>query len=249
MNARFYAPDARLPGELVTLAADEGQHVARVLRMRAGDGLRVFNGQGGEFDAVIEGLDRRGVHVRLGEARGAAAEPPVRVTYAPAALKGDKMDGVVRDAVMMGVTVIQPIVTARSEVTGIALERGHRRERWERVAVASAKQCGRAVVPAVLAACTLEALAAAVANRLPADEGFMFVEPGASDQTTPLGELVCERPTQATVIVGPEGGWTLEEIAQGRAIGRLVTLRGPTLRADAMPTVALAGLFARWGVL
>ena len=72
------------------------------------------------------------------------------LTLAQAVLKGDKMDDVVRDAVMMGVAAIQPIVTARSEVTRAALERGHRRERWQRVAVSSAKQCGRAVVPAVL---------------------------------------------------------------------------------------------------
>ena len=249
VNARFYAPDARLPGDRVTLEPEEGDHAARVLRLRTGHPIRVFNGRGEEFDAVIEGVERRRVRVRLLEARRAAAEAPVRVTYAPAALKGDKMDDVVRDAVMMGVAAIQPIVTARSEVTGAALERGHRRERWERVAVASAKQCGRAVVPAVLAVCTFDALTAAVDKPACPNPRFMFVEPGTADDATPLGELVGERPIEATVIVGPEGGWTPEEVARGRATSRLVTLRGPTLRADAMPTVALAGLFARWGVL
>lgn len=249
VNARLFAPDARLPGDLVTLGAEEGDHAARVLRLRPGHAIRVFNGRGEEFDAVIEGVDRRRVHVRLIDARLAAPEAPVRVTYAPAALKGDKMDAVVRDAVMMGVAAIQPIVTARSEVTCAALERGHRRERWERVAVASAKQCGRAVVPAVLAACTFDALTTADMRPGLAHERFMFVEPGAVDDATPLGELEGERPLEATVIVGPEGGWTPEEIARGRTASQLVTLRAPTLRADAMPTVALAGLFARWGIL
>ena len=90
------------------------------------------------------------MQVRVDGARDAVAEPRVAVTLAQAALKGDKMDDVVRDAVMMGVAAVQPFVTTRSEVTHAALVRGRRRERWERIAVASAKQCGRATVPAIL---------------------------------------------------------------------------------------------------
>jgi 16S rRNA (uracil1498-N3)-methyltransferase len=73
----------------------------------------------------------------------------VALTLAQAVLKGDKMDDVVRDAVMLGFAVVQPIVTARSEVSLSALTRGDRHERWQRIAVSSAKQCGRAVVPVV----------------------------------------------------------------------------------------------------
>jgi len=249
MPARFYAPDAHATGALVALPADEGAHLTRVLRLRSGDAIRVFDGRGREFDAVVEQAGKSGVHVRLGAAREAAPERRVSVTVAQAVLKGDKMDDVIRDAAMMGVSAVQPVVSARSETTLAALARGRRRERWERVAVASVKQCGRAVLPVVLPPCTLESLLAGLRQARPAVTAIMLVEPSASAAADPLRELALPPPRAATVIVGPEGGWTPSEIAAAEDTCCLVTLRGPTLRADAMPVVALAAVFAKWGEL
>jgi 16S rRNA (uracil1498-N3)-methyltransferase len=244
VRARFYAPDAHAPGDVVVLPEFEAQHVTRVLRLKAGDAVRVFNGRGGEFEAAIEAVIRHGVHVRMGDRRDAAPEPRVSVTLAQAVLKGDKMDDVVRDAVMMGVTAIQPIVTTRTEVTLAALARGRRLERWARIAIASAKQCGRAVVPPILQPCAVAGVPLA-AMTLPAP-ALMLVEPGVSAHATFLRDLDLPVPTEATLIVGPEGGWTPQEVELASAAWRLVTLGGRTLRADAMPIVALSALFARW---
>ena len=142
---RFYVPDAREPETEIDLPADEAEHLSRVLRLAAGDPLTVFNGDGGEFAAVVAAVSKARVTVRLVRRLTPRAEVPIALTLAQAVLKGDKMDGVVRDAVMLGLAAIQPIVTARSEVTLATLTRGARRERWHRVAVSSAKQCGRAV--------------------------------------------------------------------------------------------------------
>src|SRR6188472_2052782 len=150
VHARFHAPDAREPGQVITLADDEAAHLTRVLRLQVGAPVRVFDGAGLEFDAVVETTSKRGADIRLLTPHQAVAEPRIRVTLAQAVLKGDKMDDVVRDAVMMGVAAILPLITARTEVSPAVLERGRRRERWQRIAVMSAKQCGRAVVPAVL---------------------------------------------------------------------------------------------------
>src|SRR5688572_32983603 len=96
------------------------------------------------------------------------------------------MDDVVRDAVMIGVAAIQPIVTARSEIAASPLARGRRRERWERITVSSAKQCGRVVVPIVFPPEPLEAVAAFAADRqLPAPL-MMLVEPRATTEAVPL---------------------------------------------------------------
>jgi 16S rRNA (uracil1498-N3)-methyltransferase len=247
VTARFYSPLVNAPGDLVTLPEDEGQHLTRVLRMGAGDLVRVFNGRGGEFESVVEALAKDGVRVRVGEPRASAPEPRLAITLAQAVLKGDKMDDVVRDAVMIGATSIQPIVTSRIEVNTEALERGHRRERWERVAVSSAKQCGRAVVPHVLEPVSLESLTQTLLGSWLAGPSLMLVEPGASKTAVALGELDVEPPKAATVVVGPEGGWTPEEIEAAQTVCRLVTLGGRTLRADAMALVALAALYARWG--
>jgi 16S rRNA (uracil1498-N3)-methyltransferase len=159
------------------------------------------------------------------------------------------MDAVVRDAVMMGVAAIQPVVTARSEVTLSSLRRGSRRDRWERIAVSSAKQCGRAVVPAILEPRPFEEVTASlVAVTLPRP-GFMLVEPAAAIEAISLSDLDATPPREATVLVGPEGGWTAEEVAAGSAVSRPVVLGSRTFRADAVAVVALTALFTRWGEL
>ena len=246
MNARFYAPDARAPGDLVALPDEEAEHLTRVLRLQAGDTIRVFNGRGNEFDAVVDHAGKHGVRVRLGSAAQAAPEPRVAMTLAQAVLKGDKMDDVVRDATMLGVAEIQPVITARTEVTRASLARGNRRERWERVAISSVKQCGRAMVPRVFEPINFDELIEALGNmRLPLP-GLMLVEPGAATGTTPASELDLSPQRGATVLIGPEGGWTPAEVERGASVCRLVTVGGRTLRADAMCVVALSAFFTMW---
>lgn len=246
MHARFHVPDAERPGDVVALPHDEAQHLIRVLRLKAGAEVRLINGRGGEFDAVVSTVTKAGAHVRVGAARDAAREPRVAVTLAQAVLKGEKMEDVVRDAVMMGVAAIQPLVSTRSEVTVASLERSHRRERWHRIAVASAKQCGRAVVPAVLEPRTFKDVAASLADLTLPGPALMLVEPSASAPALSLRELDPALPRETTVLIGPEGGWTPEELERGSTACRLVTIGGRTLRADAMAIVALAALFTLW---
>ena len=247
MNARFYAPDVQAVGDVAALPDDEARHLTRVLRLKAGDAVRVFNGRGGEFEGVIASVGRKTVEVRAAEAREAAREARVAMTLALAVLKGDKMDDVVRDAVMIGVAAIQPIITTRTEVTRAALERGKRTERWRRVAVSSAKQCGRAVVPAILEPLSFEMLVQTIAAVRLHGPALMLVEPGASPGTIALGDLDPAVPREATLVIGPEGGWAAEEIHAVAGLCRLLTLGGRTIRADAMAVVAIAALFARWG--
>ena len=246
MVPRFFAPDARA-GALTELPDDEAQHLTRVLRLSLGAAVIVFDGRGHEFDAVVAKAGKSGASVQLGAAREPSArEAGVAVTLAPAVLKGDKMDGIVRDAVMMGVTAIQPLVCARSEISLAALERGRRQERWQRIAVSSAKQCGRAVVPPVLMPRAFESVATALAERTLPGPGLMFVEPSAAAAVVSLSDLDGHRPRETTVLVGPEGGWAASEIERAETVCRLVTLGSRTLRADAVPVVAIAALFTVW---
>jgi len=246
VNARFYAPDAHRPGDLITLPSDEAEHLTRVLRFKAGDVLRVFNGQGREFDATVEQADKGSVRVRLGNFATSAPEPRVAITLAHAVLKGDKMDDVVRDATMMGANEIQPIITTRTEVTRGSLVRGRRRERWERIAVASAKQCGRATVPRIGEAIEFDELIEALGKMLLPLPGLMLVEPNAATDTTPASELDLSPQRGATVLIGPEGGWTPVEVERGASVCRLITVGSRTLRADAMCVVALSAFFTMW---
>ena len=123
-----------------------------------GDTVSVFDGRGNEFVARVVRADRRDARVQIVSRMdvAAAAEPGVALTLVQAVLKGEKMDDIVRDAVMLGVTAIQPLVTTRAETTVAALARGARPDRWRRVALASVKQSGRAVLPDIRQPLTLE---------------------------------------------------------------------------------------------
>src|SRR5215218_3721047 len=146
---RFYAPALDPGDEITTLPRDEAEHLTRVLRLGVGDTVSLFDGRGREFLGKVSTALRREVRVQVLARREPARESRVPVTLVQAVLKGDKMDDVVRDAVMLGVTAIQPVVTRRAETTVAALLRGARVARWERVALASVKQSGRAVVPEI----------------------------------------------------------------------------------------------------
>jgi 16S rRNA (uracil1498-N3)-methyltransferase len=255
MRARFYAPQAHSTGDVVTLPDDEAEHLTRVLRLRRGDSIVVFNGRGLAFDATVHSARKNGADVLLGGPCAAAPEPRVAITLVQSVLKGDRMDDVVRDAVMIGVAAIQPLVAGRSEVTHASLVRSRRRERWERVAISSAKQCGRAVVPVILEPEPFDAVNGLLDERQLPGPALMLVEPlAAPDKARPtsarvfsLGDIDATPPREASLLVGPEGGWTPDEIAAASATCRLVTLGGRTIRGDAMGLVAVAALFAKWG--
>jgi 16S rRNA (uracil1498-N3)-methyltransferase len=248
VNARFHAPDAREGGRVV-LADEEARHLTRVLRLDVGAVVAVFDGRGGEFQAVVEAVGKHQVELHVGAPRSPAPEARIAIVLLQAVLKGDKMDDVVRDAVMIGVAAIQPVVTARAEVSLATLQRARRRERWERIAIAAAKQCGRAVVPPVREPVDISLVIGSSEAAAVPDPKVMLVEPGASPDATPLSGLDAMAPPQASLLIGPEGGWTPEEIASAASSWRRVTLGGRTLRADAMATIAVAALFAKWGEL
>ncbi len=235
---RFYVPDLPHEGALVALSEEEARHLTQVLRLELGDSVRVFDGRGREHDARVEVTARQRAEVRVGAHAAPAPEVPVRLTLAAALLKGDKFDDVVRDATMLGVHVVCPLVTARTEVPAARAGKVSRVERWKRVALNSVKQCGRAVVPEIH-----EPLALADAlPRFPRPL-IALAEPSLSAGTAALPA----RPDTATVLVGPEGGWAPAECEALAAAGAtLFSLGGRTLRADAAPLVALTALLWEW---
>ena len=138
------------PSQPITaLFAEESGHLVRVLRLGAGARVLVFDGRGTQYLARIATAAKDSVTLSLLDPAPPAAEPRVRLTLAQAVLKGDKMDAVVRDATMMGVSAVIPLITERTVVPRSAVELGRVRERWHRIAVSSAKQCGRAIVPEI----------------------------------------------------------------------------------------------------
>jgi len=244
---RFFAPTLDAGDEMVALPRDEGEHLRRVLRLGVGDTVTVFDGRGHEWLARVASVVRRDVRVQLVARADAAAEPQVPVTVAQAVLKGDKMDDVIRDAVMLGAAAIQPVVTTRAETTIAALMRGARVDRWRRVALASVKQARRAVLPEIRMPLTLDHVLEEPASAL----RLMLVEPSAPADVESLSAIQqLPVPADVTLFIGPEGGWAEQEWRSAQAHGvRLVTLGRRTLRADAVPVAALSVLQFLWGDL
>jgi 16S rRNA (uracil1498-N3)-methyltransferase len=243
MLPRFLAQSLDSGAGVARLSDDEARHLSQVLRLTVGDQVAVFDGAGREFRARVDRVFREGADLRLLEEFPPEPEPAVRMTLAQAVIKGEKMDDVIRDATMMGVAAIEPLI---SEYTSAHIKAGRAPERWRRIAISSAKQCRRAVVPPI-------GVGTPFLDWLAQDRTeirVLLVEPSAAVGGHPLATLSGSRPASASLIVGPEGGWSLEEIATAVGAGCLpITLGRRTLRADAVPVVAIGLLQFLWGDL
>ena len=245
MRPRFYVPGVNSTLALVELPEDEAEHLVRVLRLGVGDEIDVIDGRGGLWRAEVVQAGKKSAVIRPLEPGTPARELGPNISLVVSVLKGDKLDDVVRDAVMLGVTSIRPVVSERSEIGLAAMARGTRIARWQRIAVASAKQCGRAVVPRIYDAAPLDWYFSEPATAAK----VMCVEPSAA-----LGEVhpvqTIPTPVAIDLIIGPEGGWAVSEVAAAHDSGAiLMSLGGRTLRADAVPIVALTALLTTWGEL
>lgn len=240
---RFLAPDLDPSTGTATLSGGEAHHLVRVLRLGAGDEVAIFDGRGREFRARVERIAGAIVTVRVLEPIASAPERQVPITLAQAVLKGTSMDDVVRDATMMGVGEIVPIVSAHTVARKAASPHGT--ERWRRVAIASAKQCRRAWIPDVSEAQTFDAWVGQPRTGVT----LLLVEPSIRGiDPMPMRALTArETPPAAALVVGPEGGWSAEEVRAAVAGGHVAVTLGPmTLRAEAVPLAALAALSVIW---
>ena len=243
MLPRFLVVDLDPSLGSATVTDGEAHHLTRVLRLGPGDAVAIFDGRGLEFRAQVDRVAGGTVIVRLVEPMPSAVERRVPVTLAQAVLKGSSMDDVVRDATMMGVRAIVPLITTHTIARRAASPHGA--ERWKRVAVASAKQCRRAMVPEIADPVTFDVWLAR-----PRDgAGLLLVEPSAGRaEPLPIRALgALAPPASATLAVGPEGGWTGSEIDAALAAGHTPVTLGPlTLRAEAVPLASLAALGVIW---
>ena len=231
--------DLRLgPGAQFALAPEAAQHVAKSLRLKAGDSIVVFDGRGGEYDATIQRAEKDRVEVKLGGFRDADVEARLRVGLVQGLPEADKMDWIIQKAVELGVAWIQPVVCDRS-VVRLSGERAARREaHWRRVAVAACEQSGRNRIPEVRPALGFQSW---VAVQVQSPRWVL----------TPGAEPLAAKPTPRDaleILVGPEGGLSEREqelaLSQG---GEAVSLGPRVLRTETAPLAALAAIHALWG--
>ena len=244
--ARFHVPSARPGVRTVSLSADEAHHLRHVLRLDVGAEVIAFDGAGHEWRARVGEAGKSGVQLALEEASTAVAEPAVNVTLGIGWLKGDQMDAVVRDATMLGASAIAPFISEHVSVPATVWRRAGAIERWQRVAVSSAKQCHRAVVPGIEAVRSLSQLIDDSVDRTL----VVAVEPSAENDLGGRFTKTVKRPPRSTALalIGPEGGWSSSEITMLKDRGAELVQLGPrTLRAETAPTVLLTVLWTMWG--
>jgi len=241
MTPRFYTPDLKPAEGNAWLPADEAHHLLRVLRLGPGEIVGVFDGRGGEWRARVVTASRGAVEVSLLEAVVRRA-PVVNLTLVQAVLKGPAMDEVIRDCAMVGVAAIRPVLTARTTVKTSTMEAAP--DRWRRLALASAKQCGASRLPEIHDVVGFNDWL----GRAQAQPVFILVEPSVAIAPTTVRQIASRPvPAQATLVVGPEGGWTEEERDRAMSTGcSPLSLGRMTLRADAVPLAAAAALLAVW---
>jgi 16S rRNA (uracil1498-N3)-methyltransferase len=240
---RFYSQSpigADHAGAVIELGERAAHHATRVLRLAAGDALTLFDGTGGEFDATLERVDKRGATVRVLRFRPLERESALVVTLAQAIAANDAMDSALRRATELGVTSIQPLVTARSAPLPAGERTDKRLAHWRQVAIAACEQCGRNRIPDV-------APPRPIADWLRewTGSGLLFV-PGARQSlaaiATPAAPLA--------LLVGPEGGFDARERAAAQAKGFDAIALGPrVLRTETAAAAGLALVQALWGDL
>lgn len=238
--ARFYCPIPLAPGQTARLTETVSRHALGALRLRVGDGLVLFNGDGTECEAeLIQG--GREAQARVLSCRAVSRESPLTVTLAQGISSGERMDYTLQKAVELGIARIQPLTMRRTVVRLDADKRVRRRAHWQGVVMSACEQCGRVRLPVVEEIRDFNDWLATAE----AEMGLrLLLDPAAStrlrDLPPPVAPLV--------LLAGPEGG--LDPAERKAAIERgfqPINLGPRILRTETAAVAALAAMQALWG--
>jgi len=241
---RFFVPREQIKAGRVSLSGPDAVHIAKVLRLGAGKNIIVLDGRGKSYLAVIEQAGRGKVDCTIQKEIYVATGPSLKVTLVQGVPKGDKMDLVIQKGTELGLSRVIPLITERVVVKLAGDKLLRRRERWQRIALEAAKQCRRPDVPEISEPQSLEQVLA-------------FLPPGAA-ALIPWEEEVAgtlkdfcrcsPAPEEIYIFIGPEGGFTREEVESARIRGvRPVTLGPRILRTETAGLAVLAIVLYQWG--
>jgi 16S rRNA (uracil1498-N3)-methyltransferase len=242
---RVYVDAALEPGLHVVLTGSAASHLTRVLRLRPGDALTLFNGRGGEYAGTIDPSPSGGVSVAIGEVRMLERESPLRLTLAQGVSRAERMDLVVQKATELGVSALVPVLTERSIVRLDPLQAARKVAHWRAIAIAACEQSGRNRVPEVATPLALREFTG-LARSSGASGARVLLSPGATLRLDDLPSPV----TEVTVLIGPEGGLTETEADLARSAGFIAVRLGPrVLRTETAAIAALTLLQRKFGDL
>jgi len=243
---RFFLPQVNIHDGRGVVHGQELTHLMKVLRLRAGDFVTVFDNTGWEHEAIIETLTSERGELKIVESHPSDREPSIAINLAVGLTKGEKLDWVIEKATELGVTTIIPFSSNYTvpKLDGDKIQK--RSERWRKIAVSAAKQCGRSRIPEVRSLCSFENF---VRESWPETLKLIFWENETDGSLRRIFEK-CRETKSVLVAVGPEGGFTHGEVELANAQGfQSVHMGRRILRAETAAIAALAVVQFLWGDL
>jgi 16S rRNA (uracil1498-N3)-methyltransferase len=239
---RIYVPEPLAVGQVVSLPPAALQHVVKVLRLRVGAALTLFDGHGGEYAATLREIERRSALAQIIEHRPLERESPCHTTLMQGLARGERMDWVLQKATELGVSRIIPLVTRRSVVQLDEARSQTRLLHWQGVIASACEQCGRNSLPELLPPLALPEACARLTTEEPLGARWLFTPDAERTVATTLGELGTTL-SAVQLLIGPEGGLDEEEIALAQHAGFLALRLGPRiLRTETAAVAALTAL-------
>ena len=235
----FYIEPAALKKPIIAIEGSEVQHIKNVLRLKPGDSIRLFDGQGFEYEADIQRLLANRVEIRIRHKYPATKESPIQIAVAPALLKEKKMDRLLRHLCELGITHWVPFIAERS-VSRPDPERLTAREgRWNKIVKESCKQCQRARLPEISKIMSFEEV---VQYGQTCDLKIVFYENESAALHSLISSSRQPAPKKILLILGPEGGFSDQEIEKVKAAGFVVAGLGPRILRAETATMAACTL-------
>lgn len=236
---RFYLADALQPGQNISLPENVIRHL-HVLRVREGEEITLFNGNGHSYPTRLLSLAKRQAVAEVLSEQTADNESPLAISLIQAVSSGERMDFTLQKSVEMGVTEIFPVTSARS-IVKLSGERAEKRqERWQEIVIAACEQCGRNRIPTVHPLLPLPQRL----QQLPQSDVRLLM---GLHHPTSL-KAIQPAPQRITLMIGPEGGWSPEEEAAAFQTGFQSILLGKrVLRTETAALAAIAAMQTLWG--
>ncbi len=240
---RFFIEN--VSGDVITISGQDANHITKSLRMKVGESLTVCGGQGVDFICEIAEMSADSVQLRVVDKVATDSEPSVKITLYQGCPKGDKLELIIEKSIELGVNEIIPVLMQRSVSRPDAKSAAKKHDRYQKLALSAAKQCGRGIIPDVGEMMTFRQMTAKLAEH---QAVIFFYECGGESLSSVIGKITSQQLTDIAIVIGPEGGFDPAEADALKESGAMTaTLGKRILRTETAPLAAISAIMFATG--